>query len=576
MTLHHLSRRYAVALVVLIALGAIAWSVKGHGIRGKVADLVRMSPQPQRYIVQVMSCQPAEGAFEIPVSTLITAQLRLSRGGIDPASINDSTVMLIRTADQKPVAASVKLAGEQIIQLRPDQPLQRATNYTFCITGGVHHQSGAPVSPWASSFTTINQVDPSIEFEKVAQPNATGVAFTCLTIGPDGKLWAASDDGRFFIFPIESNGSLAKPRIIDSLQRANAGPRLVIGFCFDPASSPLHPIIWATNSAYTFNNAPDFSGKLTRLAGPDLEDVGDAIVNLPRSIRDHMTNQPSIGPDGAIYFPQGSNSSFGAPDEIWGMRAEHLLSATILRADRNRLTPGRPIDALTHDAGGHYDPFAPDAPLSIYATGIRNAYDLCWHSNGQLYVPTNGSSAGGHTPAGPDAPPIRDISTAEDDWLFKVTPGKYCGHPNPLHGHFVLNGGNPTADYDFAETVQYPLGVKPDPDFVPAIYSFGKHVSANGIIEYQSSAFAGRLKHQLLICRYNVGSDIIALALDKNGNVTSDRFGILGLSNLINPLDLTEDARTGNLYISEYGAMRITLCRPVSKPSLASPADPKD
>ena len=42
-----------------------------------------------------------------------------------------------------------------------------------------------------------------------------------------------------------------------------------------------------------------------------------------------------------------------------------------------------------------YDPFAEDAVVKIFATGVRNAYDLVWHSNGQLYVPTNGSAAGG-------------------------------------------------------------------------------------------------------------------------------------------------------------------------------------
>ena len=33
------------------------------------------------------------------------------------------------------------------------------------------------------------------------------------------------------------------------------------------------------------------------------------------------------------------------------------------------------------------------------ATGIGNAYDLVFHSNGQLYVPANRPAAGGNTPA---------------------------------------------------------------------------------------------------------------------------------------------------------------------------------
>ena len=45
-------------------------------------------------------------------------------------------------------------------------------------------------------------------------------------------------------------------------------------------------------------------------------------------------------------------------------------------------------------------PFAPDAPLTIYASGVRNAFDLLFTSDGKLYAPTNGSAAGGNTPGG--------------------------------------------------------------------------------------------------------------------------------------------------------------------------------
>ena len=56
-----------------------------------------------------------------------------------------------------------------------------------------------------------------------------------------------------------------------------------------------------------------------------------------------------------------------------------------------------PLDVQTED-GGSYDPFASGAAVTIFGQGVRNAYDLVWHSNGFLYVPTNGS-APGNTPA---------------------------------------------------------------------------------------------------------------------------------------------------------------------------------
>jgi glucose/arabinose dehydrogenase len=275
-----------------------------------------------------------------------------------------------------------------------------------------------------------------------------------------------------------------------------------------------------------------------------------------------------FGPDGALYFGQGSNTSFGAPDPIWGNRAQRAFSATILRLDVNRLPADLPLDVRTPDAGGAYDPLAPDAPLTVYARGVRQAWDLLWHSNGRLYAPINGSSAGGNTPAGPGAPALAAIPDAEPDVLLRVSPGRYYGHPNAALGHHVLNGGNPTAGPDPFEVPHYPVGTRPDPAWDPPVYDFGNHVSANGVIEYRNrTAFGGRLAGWIIVCRYNAGSDLLALRPDVSpagaGDIRAAAVGITGFTDLLNPLDVTEDVRSGNLYVSEYGAQRLTLLRPV-------------
>ncbi|MDX5435687.1 MAG: hypothetical protein LPK03_00730, partial [Pontibacter sp.] len=65
-----------------------------------------------------------------------------------------------------------------------------------------------------------------------------------------------------------------------------------------------------------------------------------------------------------------------------------------------------------------------------------------WHSNGQLYVPTNGSAAGGNTPAlksgsvwsngqvytGPDVPAMNNVRDTQSDYLFRIVKGGYYGH----------------------------------------------------------------------------------------------------------------------------------------------------
>src|SRR5207237_8092350 len=139
------------------------------------------------------------------------------------------------------------------------------------------------------------------------------------------------------------------------------------------------------------------------------------------------------------------------------------------------------------------------APLAIYASGIRNSYDLLWHSNGSLYVPTNGSAAGGNTPgasapfysgkridsgtkgpyAGPVVPGLTNVST-QDDFLFRVVQGGYYGHPDPARGEYVLNGGNPTSGADANQVNEYAIGTMPDRNYRGSVFDFGKNYSPDG------------------------------------------------------------------------------------------------
>ncbi len=410
-------------------------------------------------------------------------------------------------------------------------------------------------------------VDPDLRFERVALPASAGNGYTCVAAGPDGALWAATDDGRILRFPISSGGMLGEPSTFGSLRNAWGGDRLLVGICFDPSAPPEAPVIWATHSQFAFHGADDWSGAITRLSGPQLDEVQDVVIGLPRSTGDHATNQSAFGPDGALYIPQASNTAYGAPDAVWGMRPERLLNASILRLDVDRLPAKLPLDVRT-DEGGTYDPAAPDAPLTIHATGVRLAYDLCWTRDGRLWAPVNGSSPGGNAPASPDgsAPALEAIPMSEPDWLVRIIPGRYYGHPNPQQGHYVLNGGNPTPERDFAEIVQYPVGTLPDERWEAPAADLGAHQSADGLIEYRaagSTAGERKLDGALVICRYSLGGDLIAVLLAPDGGVAEIVEGIPGFTGFANPLDVTQDPATGHLYVADYGERAIVLLRAV-------------
>lgn len=564
-------RRIRWIVIIMMAIAVAVLLLRGRGLGRWVRQSLGLAGGALAPPL-VISARPADGAANVKPDEALTFRVRTPNGSLNPATLTSSNITLTKAGDESPVVTSISQTvsddGVSTITLRPARPLDGGAKYTLTVGKGVKDAKGVSAVERSITFSTGSLADPSIRFTQVALPTTHGTGYTCVQYGLDGRLWAGSDDGKIYRFPIEPDGLLGKPEVFTALHGANEGPRLMTGFALDPGTtanaSPAAGTVtlWVTHGWFGFDNAPDLSCKLSRLSGSNLSAVHDVVVGLPRSVKDHLTNQPVFGPDGALYIPQPSNSAYGAPDAIWGNRPERRLSASILRLDVKAIPADQTIDARTADVGGTYDPDSNGAPLTIYAKGVRLAYDLLWHSNGRFYAAVNGSSPGGNTPAGPTAPGLSAVKMTEPDWFFDLRQGAYYGHPNPVQGHYVLNGGNPTADIDPGEVKEYPVGTRPDSQWVAAAYDFGTHVSANGMVEYKAGTFDGKMKGKVLVCRYNNGSDILCLDLDEKGQVRTAHVGIPGLTRLQSPLDITENRSNGHLYVSEYGSQRITLIRP--------------
>jgi fibronectin type 3 domain-containing protein/regulation of enolase protein 1 (concanavalin A-like superfamily) len=550
----------------------------------------------------VAAVSPGHNVSNVARDVFIRTQLNLTGGGIASGTLDSTTVRLYRTSDHHVVQANVGTSGAgDVIILTPSVLLDKNTSYTFEVTDGLQDVAGNAFVPFSSTFTTGTtggEIDPSFSFEKVGLSTATGEKFTALKVGPDRKLYAGTDDGRIFRFPLRADGTLGAPQVLNAIQTANGGnKRLLTGFAFDPASTASNPILWVTHGQYRFGLDPngtadenkyadDWTGKISRitnLGGNNTGTVADVVKSLPRSVRDHLTNQPSFGPDGALYIPQGSNSAMGAPDKAWGNRPERLLSGAILRLDPSKVPAGTTLDVKTED-GGTYNPNATGAALTIYAKGVRNAYDLVWTGDGNLYAPTNGSAKGGNTPAGPSGSGIPGLTAVAEqrDFLFKIEPGGYYGHPNPLRGDYVLNGGYTPADGVGPDEVpQYADTTQPDSEYKGFAYDFDFNVSPNGVIEYTNEThFGGRLANKLLVVRYSGPDDVMVLTRDASGAIVQAQKGIVGLGGFVDPLDIIEDPTTGFLYVSEYserdaGKRKITLLRPIAPGAQATADKPR-
>ncbi|MBC6433273.1 hypothetical protein FM036_22190 [Nostoc sp. HG1] len=544
----------------------------------------------------VRMSNPTDNQRNVSPDISITADVNLPNSGIALNSLSASTIKLIDSSTNTQVAANYNTSGGgDVIVVSPINHLKNSTKYLLQITDGVKDSNGTTFLPYSISFTTdtLGKAGSHISFEQISLPNVPAKPYTTVSIGPDSKLYAATLQGEILRFPINPNGTLGTPQTISSLQTANHGNRTIIGMHFDPSSTNAsNLILWVTNNYYwNGTNAPEWTGKITRLSGSNLETVKDYVVDLPRSSRDHQTNSIEFKPNEpkVLYVLQGSNSSTGAPNNAWSNRPEKLLSAAVLRVDLSKIT-SLPLSVKT-EGGGTYNPFKPGADVTIFASGIRNAYDLVWHTNGQLYVPTNGSGSGGNTPntpiplphacqnridkatngayTSPSVPGLSNIGT-QRDYLFRVVKNGYYGHPNPKRCEWVLSGGNPTVGTDPGQVKEYPIGTLPDRNWKGSAFDFGEHFSPNGIIEYHSNVFGSELQGKLLVIRYSAGKDIIVLTPGgENLDIVNSQTGITGFTGFNpSPLDLVENPTNGYLYVAHLnegtGMGKITLLRPLN------------
>jgi len=193
--------------------------------------------------------------------------------------------------------------GGDAVVLQPTGLLQPFTNYTFQITSELKDTSGAAFAPFTFKFNTGNQtsVGPTTgSFTKTSLPSTANQLWTGVTFGPDGKLYGGTLDGKIYRFALDAKGGLGAGELIDTIRANNGGDRVLAGLEFDPASTADNLILWVSHSYPSLESATDWTGKITRLSGPELGTVQDYVVGLPRSTRDHVTNQPKFGPDGAM------------------------------------------------------------------------------------------------------------------------------------------------------------------------------------------------------------------------------------------------------------------------------------
>jgi glucose/arabinose dehydrogenase len=505
---------------------------------------------------RVVSVTPRDGANG--VDTDVVLQIHFSTG-LSLKAITADSVRLLDSAG-KPVPAQLgsDLEGD-VVNLQPKQRLRPRTSYKLEVTRQLLDKEGRAVAPFESSFTTGDDLPMPIaadgfQFAKTKIDDEHGP--TAIAIGPDRNVYVATYEGILYRLRIDPATGLSssKDRLL------NVKGKKILGLAFDPATIASECVAWITYDDRKAENLDvgTFSGVVSKVRIPAAGQSGEAketpyIVGLPSGW--HPLNGGTFGPDKRLYVSVGSMNRLG-DDPI---RPETPISCAVVVAnvcDSNFNNGVLPLNVQT-TAPVNYNPFVADAPLKLYATGFRQMYRVCWHSNGNLYGGVNQNDGTGRadTPSAPGVPSLRSVFPDED--LVRIVDGGYYGHPNPSRKQFVLLGGNPTDGVDPWEVREYPVGVKPDPKFNPANLIFNLKsidgTSANGCAEY---TVPGPLQGRLLICFYEGTHTIHTFAFNEAGTAVTDNRPLLDEQNeplrFMHPLDIAVHP-SGRIYVADFG-----------------------
>jgi glucose/arabinose dehydrogenase len=407
---------------------------------------------------------------------------------------------------------------------------------------------------------------------------ATGLTF------PVGA--AVDDNGRVYV--VESGYAYGEDFTEPRLLRLEADGRAVT-VASGGKGGPWTGVTFHQGNFFVADGNVLEGGRLLRIS---MEGRIDVLVSGMPSFGDHHTNGPAAGPDGWIYFSQGTATNSGVVGE------DSYKFGWLKRRPNFHDVPGQDVtvsgesfetDDVLHPGSGRkvrtgpFLPFGTPAQAGqvikgsikasgavlrirpeggepeLLAWGFRNPFGLAFAADGTLFVTDNGYDDRGSRPV-----------WGAPDLLWRVQRGMWYGWPD-----FV--GGEPVADPAFrppGKSQPKPLLAKPPSAPPRPVAKFPVHSSADGIefarsanFGYAGEAFVaifgdeapttGKMLSSIggKVVRVNVNNGVITdFAVNrapKEGPGTK-----VGVGGFERPVAVRFD-RTGDiLYVVDFGVMR--------------------
>lgn len=320
----------------------------------------------------------------------------------------------------------------------------------------------------------------------------TGVAF-----GPAGELYVVEGGYAY-------GETFDTPRV---LAITPDGGRKVIATGTNP---PWTGVAFHDGSLIVSEGGAKQPGRLLRISLQG--EVSVLLDDLPTR-GDHHTNGPVIGPDGKIYFGQGTVTNSGVvgldnQDYGWLARSPELhdvpcqdvtlrgvnfttdnpLNAQGAKAQTGAFVPfgthteaGQVVHGAVPCSGAVLRVAAQGGAPELVAWGFRNPFGIAFSGDGQLYVTDNMYDERGSRPV-----------FGAGDYLWHVQQGGWYGWPDFAGGHAIsLPRYAPRGQDPIAQLLSDPPGTPPRPAAELGVHSSstGFDFSRDGAFGYVGEAF---------------------------------------------------------------------------------------
>jgi glucose/arabinose dehydrogenase len=414
-------------------------------------------------------------------------------------------------------------------------------NHVASSTDGNYNQISVPS---ISVSIVDNEVVPiSFTKKEVATTNDPTVG----TWGPDGRLYVGSYSGTITVYNFDDNYNVTATQTINTIK--NLYNAQILGIAFNPFDTSGQPKLYVAHSklysnggdAFPATQLSPYSGQVSVLTGPDFAVAQPLVTGIGVSNHDHGVNGLEFDSQGNLLIAVGGNTNAGIPADKIGGLPESPFTAAILKAEITKpnfngqikytvpagsVVPtsyptgyqppaGQAIGAAEHQVNGGMADVVSGVDVSVYASGLRNSFDLTLTTKGLLYATDNGANKGFgdfSTSATTQSP----LNNQGLDELNLIKPGEYYGSPNRNRGR-----------YDDRQNVYYNHNAASIPGkHVAPLTTFGP--STNGIIEYRATTFGGQLRGNLLAQDWN--GALFNLTLSADGQQVTKKEELIGVS----------------------------------------------